>query len=140
MNTNGLNVYESCFDSKETMERLVTGVTSRGATIFARIDHAAAAALAGLALASTEVLIVGTPRSGTLLMQSCRAVAIDLPLKALVWTDEKGRCLLAYDDPEWLAERHQLDERTAQIRKSMASLLVSVSREATRAEDGEQRR
>jgi uncharacterized protein (DUF302 family) len=136
MKSNGLKVHRSAYDPKETMERLITAVTSHGAAIFARIDHAAAATLAGLALAPTEVLIFGNPRAGTFLIQSCRNVAIDLPLKALVWQDENGKCLLAYDDPDWLAKRHHLDAQTAEVRKSIADFLVSISGEATRPDAG----
>jgi uncharacterized protein (DUF302 family) len=117
------------------MDRLIAAVKSRGATIFARIDHAAAAAEAGLSLESTEVLIFGSPRAGTLLMQSTRTIAIDLPLKALVWRDASGKCWLAYDDPEWLAERHHLDDKTGDVRKSMAAMLTAVSNEATKTND-----
>ena len=72
----------------------------------ARIDHAAGAAKAGMKLRPTEVLIFGNPKSGTPLMQAAQTLGIDLPLRALVWQDEAEKTWVAYNDPEWLAERH----------------------------------
>jgi uncharacterized protein (DUF302 family) len=68
-------------------------------TVFARIDHAAGAAEVGLPLRPTELLIFGSAKGGTPLMQSDQAVGIDLPLKALVWEDANGKTWLSYNDP-----------------------------------------
>ncbi len=73
--------------AKETMDRLATSVAKHGMAVLARIDHAAAAAKAGLSLRPTEVLIFGNPAAGTPLMQAAQTMGIDLPLKALVWQD-----------------------------------------------------
>ena len=81
-------------------------MTSRGMTVMARIDHGAAAAKVGLELRPTEVVFFGNPSAGTPLMQAAQTMAIDLPLRALVWQDAEGRTWLAYNDPEWLAQRH----------------------------------
>ena len=81
MTPEGLIVRASRHDPKETMDRLVAAVTARGAAVVARIDHAAAAATVGLALAPTEVLIFGNPRAGTPLMQAAQTIGIDLPLQ-----------------------------------------------------------
>jgi uncharacterized protein (DUF302 family) len=73
------------------MDRLENEIRANGMDVFARIDHAAGAAKAGLTLAPTEVIIFGNVRGGTPLMQSVRTVGIDLPLKALVWQDASGQ-------------------------------------------------
>ena len=106
MTSSGLVTCISKFGPKETMDRLAAAVTTRGISIMARIDHAAAAAEIGMELRPTEVLIFGNPRAGTPLMQAVQTVGIDLPLKALVWQDEGGTTWLAYNDPQWLAQRH----------------------------------
>jgi uncharacterized protein (DUF302 family) len=80
----GLTTVQSSFGAKETMDRLEAEVKAKGLTIFARIDHAAGAAAAGMPLRPTEVLIFGNARGGTPLMEGNQSVAIDLPLKALV--------------------------------------------------------
>ena len=99
MTPEGLIVRASRHEPKETMDRLVAAVTARGAAVVARIDHAAAAAAVGLALAPTEVLVFGNPRAGTPLMQAAQTIGIDLPLKALVWRDAAGITRLGYNDP-----------------------------------------
>src|SRR5271163_5331261 len=111
MTPSGLVTCISSFGPKETVDRLAAAITTRGISIVARIDHAAAAAAIGMELRPTEVLIFGNPRAGTPLMQSVQTVGIDLPLKALVWQDEGGTTWLAYTDPQWLAQRHGVGAR-----------------------------
>src|SRR6478736_6066449 len=93
---------------KETVDRLETEITAKGLTIFARIDHAVGAAQVGLPLRPTELLIFGSAKAGTPLMQSNQEFGIDLPLKALVWENAAGKTLLSYNDPSWFAKRHGL--------------------------------
>ncbi len=83
----------------DTMERLIAAATDPGATILARIDHATAAAAAGLQLRPTEVATCGDPRAGMPLTRTSQTIAIDLPVRALVWQDEAGTTELSYDDP-----------------------------------------
>ena len=96
MTPSGLVACISRFGPKETIDRLAAAATTRGISIMARIDHAAAAAAIGMELRPTEVLIFGNPRAGTPLMQTVQTVGIDLPLKALVWQDRGGATRLAY--------------------------------------------
>src|SRR5882757_2925854 len=95
----GLTSIQSSFGPKETMDRLEAEIRAQGMTVFARIDHAAGAAEAGLTLAPTELIIFGNARGGTPLMQSMQTVGIDLPLKALVWEDAGGETWLSYTNP-----------------------------------------
>ena len=90
----------------DTMNRLEALVKERGLNVFARIDHAAGAAKVGKTLRSTELLIFGNPQGGTPLMACAQTAGIDLPLKALVWTDAAGQVMLSYNDPAYLAKRH----------------------------------
>nr|WP_246501064.1 DUF302 domain-containing protein [Azospirillum rugosum] len=118
------------------MDRLVTAVSEAGIGIAARIDHAAAAAKAGLALRPTEVLVFGNPKAGTPVMQAVPTIAIDLPLKALVWQDEDGRTWLAVNDPVWLAERHGGAAGTEANLRAMAAGLVALAARATATDIG----
>ncbi len=90
----------------DTMNRLEAMAKDRGLNVFARIDHAAGAAKVGKTLRSTELLIFGNPQGGTPLMECVQTAGIDLPLKALVWTDAAGQVMLSYNDPAYLAKRH----------------------------------
>ena len=127
----GLVSHASAFGPKETMDRLAAAMTARGMAMLARIDHAAAAAAVGLALRPTEVAIFGSPRAGTPLMQAAPTMGIDLPLKALVWQDEKGRTWLAVNDPAWLAERHAARAGMDPVLTAMAGTLTAIMDEAT---------
>jgi len=125
----GLVILRSAYGPKETMDRLAAAVTSRGIAVLARIDHAAAAARAGLELRPTEVLIFGNPKAGTPLMQAAQTTGIDLPLKALVYEDVNGVTHLAYNDAAWLAARHGV--QAAQAVTAIAQTLAQLVREST---------
>ena len=96
-------------------------------TVFARIDHAAGAAQAGLSLRPTEVLIFGNAKAGTPLMQANQTMGIDLPLKALVWQDADGKVWLSYNEPNWLATRHGLATATKATVDAMAGGLGALA-------------
>jgi uncharacterized protein (DUF302 family) len=128
----GLIVIPSKFGAKETMDRLAVAVAAKGMTVFARVDHTAGAAEVGLALRPTELLVFGNAKGGTPLMQADQAVGIDLPLKALVYQDADGKVWLAYNDPHWIAQRHQLGGDTNAAVKAMAAALEAVTSSATK--------
>ena len=131
MAADGLITLSSSHGPKDTMDRLAAEITARGMTIFARVDHAAGAAEAGLSLRPTELLIFGNAKGGTPLMQSDQTIGIDLPLKALVWQDASGRTWLSYNDPGWLAKRHGLGAEVDPAVKIMAAALNAIATKAT---------
>lgn len=133
MATEGLTTLASRFGPKETADRLEAEIKGRGLTVFARIDHAAGAAAAGLALAPTELLVFGNAKGGTPLMQADQRVGIDLPLKALVWQDPAGKTWLSYNEPGWLARRHGLGAATAAAIDGLAAALDAIARNAAAA-------
>ncbi len=136
MTPDGLTICASSHGPEETMDRLVAAVTARGISVLARIDHAAAAAKAGMELRPTEVLIFGNPKAGTPLMQSTQTIGIDLPLKALVWQDEKGKTWFAYNDPKWIAARHGAGSAVDPALDVMTAALAAVAKEATEGAAG----
>ncbi len=131
MTPEGLTICPSSYGPKETMDRLVAAVGARSMAVLARIDHAAAAAQAGLELRPTEILIFGNARAGTPLMQTAQTMGIDLPLKALVWQDAAGATWLAYNDPAWLARRHGAERGSERVLGAMHEALAAVARDAT---------
>jgi len=131
MDENGLVTIRGAYTAKETMLRLEAAVRSKGMTVFAHIDHAAAASEAGLALRATELLIFGSPKGGTPLMQAAQTIGIDLPLKALVWQDADGSTWVSYNDPAWLARRHGLPSALQPQVEAMAGALAQVAQQAT---------
>jgi nucleotide-binding universal stress UspA family protein/uncharacterized protein (DUF302 family) len=108
---NGLITTKSALSPDETMERLEAAIRGQGITVFARIDHSGGAAGVGMPLRFTQLLIFGNPKGGTPLMQSRQTIGIDLPLKFLVWQDERGDVWVGYDDPAYLAARHGITDR-----------------------------
>ena len=126
MAKDGLVTLESRHAATETAERIKAEIERRGMSIFARVDHAAAARGADMALRPTEVLMFGNPRAGTPLMQADQTIGIDLPLKLLVWEDEAGRVWISYNDPVWLGARHGLTPSENDRLKAMAAGLQAI--------------
>jgi len=123
---NGIATRRSRYSFDETIGRLQTQIASKGATLFALIDHAAEAARVGLTMPQTTLLIFGSPKAGTPLMLAAPSLAIDLPLKLLVWEESAGAVWMAYNTADYLAERHGLPpEQSAAlaiVEKSTAAL------------------
>jgi len=130
MTVEGLMTFSSQHDPKATTERAIAAIAARGMTVMARIDHAAAAAVVGMELRATEVVIFGNPKGGTPLMQAAQTMGIDLPLKILVWRDEHDQTWLAYNDPFWLARRHGVANAEAAL-SAMAGALAAIAEAAS---------
>ncbi len=119
-----LTTIKSAYDVSTTAERFEKALQKKGMTIFARINHAEGAAKVGIKLRPTEVVIFGNPKVGSLLMICSQSVAIDLPQKALISEDENNQVWLTYNEPTYLAKRHDItgcDETIEKIDKALAS-------------------
>jgi len=92
----------------ETVGRLKDILQSKGVTLFALVDHSGEAEKVGMKMPPTKLLIFGSPKAGTPLMLARPSIAIDLPLKILVWEDAQGKVWVSYNSPEFLRERHDL--------------------------------
>ena len=76
--------------------------------MFALIDHSGEAEKVGMPMRPTKLLIFGNPKAGTPLMIASPSIAIDLPIRILVWEDGDGKVCLSYNAPAWLQVRHGL--------------------------------
>jgi uncharacterized protein (DUF302 family) len=126
----GLISRKSTFPVKESVDRLVHLVESKGLTVFCRVDHAAGAVAAGMQLRPTTVVLFGNAKGGTPLMQAAQTIGIDLPLKILAWEDTTGQTWLSYNDPVWLTERHGIQAAGAGPANAMRTLLSTVTESA----------
>ncbi len=93
-----------------TIDRLTSLVNRKGLKIFAHINFKDDAEKAGLKMRPSQMLMFGNPKAGTPLILATPSIAIDLPLKVLVWEDEQGKVWLSYNKPEYLKERHGLPD------------------------------
>jgi uncharacterized protein (DUF302 family) len=128
---NGLVSQKSAHDAAETARRFRAAAEKAGMTIFAEIDHGKNAAEVGLELGPCILLVFGAPRAGTLLMQRNLEAGVDLPLKALAWTDANGDTWLGWNDPQWVAERHGLGVEAAATVSAIAAGLDRLAAAAT---------
>jgi uncharacterized protein (DUF302 family) len=118
-----LETVRSAFPVDEALVRIERAIASAGMKVFARIDQAAEARAVGLTMRPAVVLLFGNPKAGTPLMVARPTVAIDLPLKALVWEDDRGATWLTFNTPALLIRRHGLDAELAGRLAPAAQLL-----------------
>ena len=109
-------------DVATTIDRLAAAVEKAGATVFARIDHAAGAASVDLELAPSQVLIFGNPKLGTPAMLDGPTAGLDLPLRALAYMDADGAVQLVYHLPATLASTHGLPADAEYIKAMTGAL------------------
>jgi uncharacterized protein (DUF302 family) len=124
---NGLITVASGLSVRETIDRVLAEASSLGLQLFARVDHAANAAQVGMPLRPTELVIFGSPRGGTPLMQDKQTAGIDLPLKVLVWEDEDAHVWLTYNDAVWLSRRHGLGGGSQEAVNAIGAGLTAVA-------------
>ena len=105
---NKLFLLESQFSPEDTVERLEAELAAREIPLFAKFDHARNAREAGLTLRPTTVLVFGSPKVGTGLMQIDQSVSLELPLRISVWQDEAGSTWLAFPRLKRLAADYGL--------------------------------
>ncbi len=129
-NSNGIVRVKSNHNVSTTINKLETALKNKGMTIFKRVPHSSSAAKVGLELRDTELLIFGNPKIGSLLMQCQQSAALDLPMKALAYEDEQGQVWLSYNDPKFIADRHDIKNCKKVISK-MTKALANFSKTAT---------
>ncbi len=95
---------------EQTVEKLKNILQSKGVALFALVDHSGEAEKVGMKMRPTKLLIFGSPKAGTPLMLAAPSIAIDLPLKVLVWEDDQGKAWISYNSPDYLRERHGLPQ------------------------------
>ena len=93
-----------------TADKLEGILTTKGMTIFARINHGDGAKKAGVSLRPTELIIFGNPKVGSPVMACAQSAAIDLPQKMLIWEDESGDVWLSYNDIAYVKTRHKIKD------------------------------
>ena len=103
---NGMVTIPSRQSVDRTVQKLEALLQAKGVKLFALIDHSGEAEKAGMQMPPTKLLIFGNPKAGTPLMIASPSIAIDLPLKALVWQDTAGKVWISYNAPAYLQARH----------------------------------
>jgi uncharacterized protein (DUF302 family) len=105
---NGIVTIPSHQSVDQTVQKLEGILQAKGVKLFALIDHSGEAEKAGMQMRPTKLLIFGNPKAGTPLMIASPGIAIDLPLKVLVWEDADGKVWISYNAPGYLQARHGL--------------------------------
>jgi uncharacterized protein (DUF302 family) len=111
----------------ETVTRVRGILEAKGVTLFALVDHSGEAAKAGMAMPPTKLLIFGSPKAGTPVMLAAPSIAIDLPLKILVWQDPAGKVWISYNSVEYLRERHNVPANLLQNLSAVEAIAAKAA-------------
>lgn len=106
----GIVTRPSPFSVEETLLRLQEAIRSRNLILFANIDHSGGAKQVGLKMQEAHVLIFGSPKAGTPLMIASPLLALDLPLKVLVWQSEDERVWVSSTSATYLQVRYSIPQ------------------------------
>src|SRR5881227_3546039 len=106
----GIVTRPSPFSVEETLERLQAAIHNRKLTIFAHIDHSGEARRVGLTMQEAHVLIFGNPKGGTPLMIASPLLALDLPLKVLVWQSAHAQVWVSTNSVAYLRDRYAIPQ------------------------------
>ena len=110
LSVEGIVTRPSLFSVEETLERLQEAILSRNLTLFAHIDHSGEAKRVGLTMQAAHVLIFGNPKGGTPLMISSPLLALDLPLKVLVWQSADNQVWVSTTSVAYLRDRYDIPQ------------------------------
>jgi uncharacterized protein (DUF302 family) len=109
----------------EALERLLGVLKARGVKVFAVIDHSGEAARVGEHLPDTKLVIFGNPSAGTALTQTTPLVALDLPLKILIW-ERDHQAFVSYNEASHLAARFGLPTEQAAVLSTVDALAHAI--------------
>jgi uncharacterized protein (DUF302 family)/uncharacterized membrane protein YidH (DUF202 family) len=124
---NGIVDTPSNHSVDETVEKLKGILRDKGIALFALVDHSGEAEKAGMKMPPTKLLVFGNPKGGTPVMLAAPSIAIDLPLKVLVWEDSRGKTWLSYNSPEYLKKRHGVPDDLVKNISVVGALVQQVA-------------
>jgi uncharacterized protein (DUF302 family) len=124
---NGIINIPSKHSVDEVVSTLQSVLATKGVTVFALVDHSGEAEKAGMHMRPTKLVIFGNPKGGTPLMLAAPSIAIDLPLKILVWEDGQGKVWVSYNSPKYLQQRHGVPDNLLPNIAFVEGLAASVA-------------
>lgn len=105
---NGLISVKSKFNVAHTADRFIGIAVKNGMTVAKHIKHSEQAKKAGIDILPSELVIFGNPKIGAPMIKCAPTIAIDLPQKLLIWQDENTQTWVTYNNPIYIADRHEL--------------------------------
>ncbi len=124
---NGVTNIKSSHNVQATVDSLLKILNAKGMKIFAQIDHSKGAKSVGKELHPTQLIIFGNPNVGTILMQCNQQVGLDLPQKMLVWQDAKNQTWISFNNPNYLAERHNIQKCNEKLITKIKTILKNIA-------------
>lgn len=121
---NGLVLKDVETDFRTASKRIKQAIKESPASLMTVFDHQTNANDVGMDMSPTKVFVFGNPELGTPILNEYRTLAIDLPQRMLLW-EEEGQVKIAYNDPEYLFERHEVKEKEA--KQKISNFLENIA-------------
>ncbi|MCF4101969.1 DUF302 domain-containing protein [Gillisia sp. M10.2A] len=119
----GIITKVSNLNFEETYSNLVNAISlNENFKVIGEIDHQTNASDVGVNLSPTKLILLENIVLETSLVQSSQTLALDLPLKILVWEDEGGMVKISYNNPFYLEERHSITNHQTELEQLLVAL------------------
>ena len=118
----GIVRIKSAYSVADTVARLRHDISAKGIMFFSEIDQTKLAANAGVTVKPSTLLVFGNPPLGTQFITSNPNAGLDWPVRLLLTQDDNGDVWAVWTDFEWIARRHNITDRAAQV--AMATKVV----------------
>ena len=125
---NDIIVKESRCSVDDTIKNIRGIIEKKGLTFFALINHRGNAKYVDMNLNESKMIIFGSAKIGTPLMQQDMLIGLDLPIRILVFLDNDGKVKIAYRDGSWLEGKHVID--SPKIVKNLNKALDNITTKA----------
>ena len=106
----------------DTVDAFTGVLESKGATVFAVVDHAKGAEKVDMEISPATLVIFGNPKIGTPLMQAAPTMGLDLPLRVLFYEGEDGKTHIVYHDLDAVAAQHGVPADHPALAKAKGAL------------------
>ena len=125
---NEIIIKPSSYSVDTTVKNIKAILDKKGLHVFSVIDHAKGAKKVGMKMNEAKVIIFGNPKMGTLLMQDDITMALDLPLKIVVYSDSAGHTQMAYREGSSFSVDHKITKQ--KILKKIDGALDKITTKA----------
>ena len=115
---------ESVYDFETTYQKALNLINEKKLHLFYIVDHSEAAKQVGKKMENTKVIIFGNPNVGTDIMNLYPTLAIELPLKLLIY-ERNGKTFVVFISPESYLPQHGIPAQHAFI-KNTENLLLNI--------------
>ncbi|EAH8299822.1 DUF302 domain-containing protein [Campylobacter fetus] len=114
----------------ETAAKLQNILKEKGLKVFGVFEHSKLAKEVNLEMRDTVVVAFGAPKAGTPLMQCEPSIALELPLKMVIYKDNDSKTVVAYRDIKDIAKSYgaNCDEVVNKLSAAQSNFFKAITK------------